>query len=124
MFYALIVGSRSFDNYELLKEKCDFLLQNKTDIIVVSGGAKGTDSLAERYAKEKGYPIRVFPVLPEHWEKYGKRAGFLRNQAMHQYISEADNRGCIVFWDGISKGAQQSFKLAEKYNNPIRVVKV
>ena len=43
---------------------------------IVSGGAKGVDSLAERYANEHNIKFSLFPVK---WEKYGKGAGFKRN---------------------------------------------
>ena len=52
-----IIGGRDFDNYELLKltllsaPELDFNT-NGTVYSVVSGGAKGTDSLAERFAEE------------------------------------------------------------------------
>ena len=52
MFYALIVGSRTFNDYSLLIEKCDYYLSNYTDIVIVSGGAKGADALAKRYAQD------------------------------------------------------------------------
>ena len=54
-FYVLVAGSRTFTDYELMKSKLDKLLINHNDVVVVSGGARGADTLAERYAKEKGY---------------------------------------------------------------------
>lgn len=52
-FYLLIAGSRDFNNYDLLKKKCDYLLsnQNEKEIHIVSGGARGADTLAARYAR-------------------------------------------------------------------------
>ena len=63
-FYLLVAGSRGFNNYPLLKEKLDYLLQNQSgkEIHIVSGGAKGADTLAEWYAKERGYQMHVFPA--------------------------------------------------------------
>lgn len=36
-----------FDNYELLKEKCDYFLQDekKEDVVIISGQASGADAL-------------------------------------------------------------------------------
>lgn len=49
-----VIGSRSFSDYELFCEKLEYLTQNLTDIIFVSGGAKsGADNLIKRYCKEK-----------------------------------------------------------------------
>lgn len=52
MLKVIIAGSRSFNNYKLLKEKMDFFLKNKIDknrpyfnIEIVSGTARGADTL-------------------------------------------------------------------------------
>ena len=44
-FYCLIVGSRSFSDYELFVAKCDLLLRNWGSVVIVSGGARGADAL-------------------------------------------------------------------------------
>lgn len=121
-FYLLIVGSRTFSNYIMLKESCDYLLSNhlNDNIIIVSGGARGADSLAEQYAKEKKYPLVIFKA---QWNVYGKTAGYRRNVEMHKYISQFPNRGVVAFWDGQSKGTAHNFKLAKIYDNPIRTVR-
>lgn len=77
-FRVIIAG---FGNYELLRDYCDYFLRNKFSdpnlkIIIVSGAE---DSLGERYAAERGLPIERFTA---NWEKYGKRAGYLRNIGM------------------------------------------
>lgn len=77
-FRVIIVG---FENYELLRDYCDYFLRNKLSdpnlkIIIVSGAE---DSLGDRYAAERGLPIERFTA---NWEKYGKRAGYLRNIKM------------------------------------------
>lgn len=120
-FFCLIVGSRTFSDYDLLEEKTDKLLQNKQgkDITIVSGGSQGADKLAEKYAKERGYRLIV---MPADWDGDGKSAGYKRNVRMHEFISTKTDRGVIAFWDGKSKGTQHSFELAKKYNNPIRVI--
>lgn len=119
MYRALIVGSRNFDDYELLEEIMDGRLADKSSVEIVSGGARGADSLAERYAKERGYKLTVFPA---DWDKYGKSAGYIRNEEMHRYIREFDERLCVAFWDGESKGTAHNFELSKKYNNPIDIV--
>lgn len=65
-FHCLIVGSRDYTDYASFKAKCDALLADKTDIEIVSGGASGTDALAERYAHEHGYSLQVSqPIGPD-----------------------------------------------------------
>lgn len=80
-FYCLIVGSRSFSDYELFIAKCDLLLRNWGSVVIVSGGARGADALAKRYAVDRGYCYMEFPA---DWDTYGRRAGYIRNRAMHE----------------------------------------
>lgn len=121
-FYCLIVGSRTFSDYDLLKTTVDKLLHYNVakgrKIHVVSGGAKGADTLAEKYAKEYGYELHIF--RPE-WQ-YGKGAGFARNRKMHEFIAQFPHRGCVAFWDGESKGTVHNFELSEEYNNNLKIV--
>lgn len=118
-FYCLVAGSRSFEHYGLLKQKLDKMLKNKSDIVIVSGGANGADTLAERYAKEKGYELKV---MKADWYRYGKKAGYIRNEQMHRYIAQYKDRGCVCFWDGESRGTRNNFDLCEKYNTPLRII--
>lgn len=118
--YCLVVGSRTFDDYDILKNEMDAYLADTKDVVIVSGGAKGADSLAERYAKEKGYSVEVFKA---DWKRYGRAAGPIRNEEMQKFISQFSDRVCIAFWDGKSKGTQSNFNLARRYKNPLKIVK-
>lgn len=118
-FFCLVVGSRTFNDYKLLCEKLDLLLVYHNNIVVVSGGAKGADTLAEKYATEHNYGCKVFPA---DWNKYGRPAGYIRNKQMHEYISKQEHRGVVAFWDGKSRGTAQNFSLARSFNNEIRTI--
>ena len=121
-FFCLVAGTRTFTDYSLLEQKLDYLLQNhRTDTVIVSGGCRGTDALAKRYATEKGYGYYEFPA---DWDHLGKKAGIVRNEAMHRFIAEFPNRAVVIFWDGISKGAGSNIALAEKYGNNIVTIKI
>lgn len=121
-FYCMIVGTRTFNDYGFLKRKADYYLQNhKADTVIVSGGARGTDSLARRYAEEKGYEYHEFPA---DWNTYGKSAGYRRNEEMHRFIAGHENRGVIAFWDGQSRGTEQNFDLARRYGNQIIICNI
>lgn len=98
-----VIGSRKFVDYEFLAEKLKFLTDTDT---IVSGGAKGADSLAARYATKNNVNLTVFPA---DWEKYGRSAGYKRNV---QIIDESDS--VIAFWDGSSKGTKHSIDIAKK----------
>jgi hypothetical protein len=104
-----VIGSRGFNNYELIKETLSSL-----DItLVVSGGAMGADTLGERYARENGIPTKIFK--PD-WTK-GRGAGFLRNTDI---INEADT--VVAFWDGKSRGTLDSIKKAEKQGKKVLII--
>ena len=115
----IVAGSRSFDDYKLLKEKCDYYLSDALakgyDIEIVSGTAKGADKLGEQYAKERGYHIAYFPA---DWKTYGKRGGYIRNQQMANF-SDA----LILFWDGSSRGSKHMLDIARNKGLAVRVVK-
>lgn len=120
MLYCLVAGSRNFYDYAFLKDTLDKLLANQKEVTIISGGAKGADSLAERYANEKGHDCIIFKA---DWKQYGRAAGIKRNEEIQQYIAQFGNRCCIAFWDGQSKGTKSNFKLAKKYNNELYIVK-
>jgi len=115
MFRVIVAGGRDFDDYDLLEAKMDYLLQNKTEsIVVVCGEARGADSLGKRYAKEHGYKIHSFPA---DWETNGKRAGFIRNVEM------AENADALVaFWDGQSKGTKHMIDTAKTHGLEVRII--
>lgn len=121
MFYCLVAGSRTITDYNYVKETLDYFLQNKSEITIISGGARGVDSLAERYARERNYGLKIFPA---DWDRYGKQAGYIRNDEMHKYISQFSDRGIVAFWDGKSKGTAHNFGLATKYDTPIKIVRM
>ena len=115
MFKVIVAGSRNFGNYRLLKKKLDFYLQNKEEIEIVSGGARGADKLGELYAKQNNYKVHKFLA---NWREFGKKAGYLRNEEMAKYAD-----ACVVFWDGSSKGSKHMIDLAKKYKLKLRVVR-
>ncbi len=107
-----IIGSRTFNNYALLKSYLDPHKHKIT--LIVSGGAKGADTLGEKWANQNNIPTLIFPA---DWDKYGKRAGYLRNEDI---IKNCDV--CVAFWDGVSKGTQHSLNLCKKYNTPFIII--
>ena len=109
-----VVGSRNFDNYPVLKAKLDILHKHKDITCIISGGANGADSLAERWARENRIELLIF--LPE-WDKYGKSAGYIRNVDI---IKASD--AVIAFWDGKSKGTQHDINLAKEHNKPLAII--
>jgi hypothetical protein len=80
----VIAGSRNFDDYKFLEEQCNKIIFEELnldaeEVIIISGTAKGADSLGEYYAKEYGMNCHRFPA---EWKIYGRRAGIIRNLLM------------------------------------------
>lgn len=128
IFYLLVAGSRGYSDYDEMCRVLDYVLQNQVAqgkrIVIVSGGARGADALAERYADERGYEKHI---MNAKWYKedgsFDKSAGYRRNKEMHLYIAmpSANKRGCICFWDMSSPGTKHNFQLAKDYGTPLKV---
>ena len=105
-----VIGSRTFADYDLLEKT----LSNINNIsAIVSGGAKGADSLAEKFAKLHSIPTIIFK--PD-WS-LGRHAGFLRNTTI---IENCDL--LIAFWDNKSKGTLDSINKAKKLKKGVTIV--
>ena len=102
----VIAGGRNFKNASLLATTMDALLRGIESVAIVSGGARGADSLGEWYAGNRNIPVTVFKA---NWDKYGKSAGYRRNEEMAR---NAD--ALVAFWDGKSKGTKHMIDLAKK----------
>ena len=111
---VIIAGGRDFNNYDLLKTKCDKIFTKSKNLEIVSGKAKGVDSLGELYAKENDFPIKEFYA---DWNMYGKSAGVIRNSEMGDYAD-----ALIAFWDGKSPGTKHMIDYMKKLNKPTRIV--
>ena len=105
MYKVIIAGTRDFADYTLLRSFADETLAGINDIEIVSGGARGADALGERYARERGRRLKVFPA---EWKKWGAAAGPIRNAEMAAYAD-----ALIAFWDGKSAGTRDMIRKAE-----------
>lgn len=110
-----IVGSRTFTNYNKLKQSITDNFDITTITQIISGGAIGADTLGERFAIENN--IETIILKPE-WDKYGKSAGYRRNKDI---IDKCDT--VIAFWNGKSPGTQHSINIATKLNKKTIVIK-
>lgn len=116
-----VVGSREFSDIKFAKYKIMQTLlfaipdvdENKEEPILISGGARGIDSLAEKVANQ--YKVKTKIFSPD-WNKYGKRAGAIRNQLI---VDRADK--IIAFWDGKSKGTKITIDMAIKAGKPVDI---
>lgn len=102
-----VIGSRNLRVADLAR----YLPENVTEI--VSGGAKGIDTCARKYAQEKGLALTEF--LPDY-KKYGSWAPLKRNLDIIEYADIV-----IAFWDGISKGTKYVIENCKKKGKKITV---
>lgn len=116
---VIIAGSRDFSDYDLLKRILAKRQQSLEDVTIISGTARGADRLGERFAMEHNLKL---VRMPADWDRYGKRAGYLRNVAMAEYASGATGV-LYAFWDGCSKGTQHMINVARKYGLEVHVIK-
>jgi hypothetical protein len=105
-----IIGSRSIEEINF-----DMYIKEKPDCIV-SGGAKGIDTLAWKWAVENG--IECIVHRP-NYNKDGRWAALRRNDII---INEADK--IMAFWDGKSTGTKYVIEKAKKLNKEIEIVMV
>ena len=126
----IISGCRDFTNYSRIKSELDAFMNylystgfKKSDILLISGGARGVDSLAERYAKENHYKMKCFQA---DWDKHGRAAGPIRNEEMAKYAQK--DGFCLsylyAFWDGESRGTKNMIETAKRYKIPVTVINI
>ncbi len=80
---------------------------------IVSGGARGIDTAARQYAKEKG--IKLTEFFPDY-ATFGKRAPLLRNLEIIDYCDMA-----LAFWDGQSRGTKFVIENCRKKEKPCKI---
>uniref|UniRef100_A0A6C0BN01 YspA cpYpsA-related SLOG domain-containing protein n=1 Tax=viral metagenome TaxID=1070528 RepID=A0A6C0BN01_9ZZZZ len=113
-----IVGSRDFQNEvqfnDWMREAlAEWSAETTPPILVVSGGARGADSLGEKWANARGIETLIFK--PD-WKTHGKRAGILRN---YDIISAATH--VIAFPSRHGRGTQHSIRVAREQQKPVLV---
>lgn len=122
MFKLAVVGSRSYHDYEELDYVIDQIIYRKridkpeTKLCIVSGGARGADTLAKQYANSREDVL--YMEFKADWMTHGKKAGIIRN-----YDIVRTSNAVVAFWNGKSKGTKHTIQLARQYHKPVRVVR-
>jgi hypothetical protein len=101
---TILAGSRGLTDPVLLESA---ISESGFDItLVVSGGARGVDSLGEEWARENGIPVERYK--PD-WKRFGKGAGVMRNSDL---MSKAE--ALVALWDGKSIGTRDVVRKAQE----------
>lgn len=122
----LITGSRSWprpaDVWAALELAIAEHAAAATDVVVVHGTARGADEIASLFVKAHGRQFAAEGVRlveerhPADWDRWGKKAGFIRNADMVQAGADL----CLAFIHNQSRGATMCADLAEKAGIPVR----
>ncbi|MCH1948151.1 SymE family type I addiction module toxin [Enterocloster sp. OA13] len=105
---VLVAGSRSITAFDLspyIPSDCG---------LIISGGAKGVDALAEQYALAHGIETMI---LKPDYERFGRGAPLKRNEIM---VQQADS--VLAIWDGKSRGTKYTIEYAKKQGKPVQVI--
>lgn len=84
---VLVCGGRDYDDHERINSTLDRMYGPLSDgdnyrtsqTTIITGGARGVDTLANNWAVRAGCNTQVFPAK---WEVHGKAAGPIRNRQM------------------------------------------
>ena len=99
---TIVAGSRSVTEQSVVD--ATILACCWTPTVIISGTARGVDTLGENWARANSVPVERFPA---DWDLYGKRAGYLRNEEMAR-----NAEALVAIWDGQSRGTLHMITIA------------
>lgn len=117
-----LVGSREWPLIDVIRQVVKSLDPHD---IVVSGGARGADTMAKNLAEKRGLKTDIY--IPD-WDKYhvpGKKnpAGFIRNK---EIVNNSDRVVAFVLVDENGEGTggtMNTVSLARKAGKPVTIHK-
>jgi len=110
---TIIAGSRDFKDYSLLEAEVAKLPFKITTVL--SGGARGADSLGEWWALQNKVSLERYPAK---WDVYGRGAGYIRNKEMAEKCE-----ALVAFWDGESRGTKHMINEALKLEREVVIIR-
>ena len=112
---VIIAGDRHFKKYRTLRDKCDKILANTSDVEVIClASSQRIDKLVTRYSEDNDLTRYDFPA---DWKTLGKAAFNIRNKEMVQFSD-----GLIAFWDGMDTDTGSLIDMAQLYGLRVRIV--
>lgn len=114
----LVSGGRDLTDYKLVRDNLDIICAERgwdtgpdyymPNVILIHGGAKGADLLADQWGVVNWLKIEVYK--PD-WGKYGKAAGMIRNREM---LEESKPDLVVAFPTKSSRGTWDMVRRAKK----------
>jgi hypothetical protein len=108
---VLVCGGRDYNDRDTLFAALDKLHRLRTVREVISGMARGADTLAIHWARANDLPVREFPA---DWDRHGRRAGYIRNQQM---LDDGQPDLVVAFPGG--KGTAMMIDISRKADVPV-----
>ena len=102
---TIIAGSRDCTQASVISDAVEACPWRVTE--VVSGTARGVDTLGENWADTCGIQVWRFPA---DWNQHGNRAGYIRNKEMAEF-----SKALIAIWDGESNGTKHMIDIARTH---------
>ena len=112
---VIVAGSRAIIDYDYVKQVITDSGWVPEVTEIVSGMARGVDTLGIRFAVENDIPVKEFPA---EWDVYGRAAGYKRNAQMAVYTDRL-----IAIHANASKGTYNMIKIMKEMNKPVFVNK-
>ena len=132
---VVVTGSRYWLSEIIIKERLSKLPRNS---VIIHGGQRGADKMAEKIAKEIGLQTVEFRA---DWNRHGKPAGPIRNAEMldthpdiviafHENLNKSkgtldcvrqatERKIPVELIDGTSRGTANTIGLAERAGKPV-----
>ncbi len=114
----LVSGSRDFPYPHLVRQTLHNLLTPEDSLM--HGCARGVDTWAGETAQSCGATVLRRPA---DWDRYGKRAGILRNHQMFEEARQFPNLLVLIFWDGHSRGTKHMIHLCTLAQLPHHIIR-
>jgi hypothetical protein len=112
----LVTGSRDWTDGDLIRQEMRRAVADfgpADQVVIVHGGARGADAIAESIARGVGLDVECHPAA---WDTRGRAAGIIRNSEMVNAGADV----CLAFIRNQSRGATHCADAAEKAGIPTR----
>ena len=109
----LVTGSRDWRDWATVAKALKDASSELRTVVVSGACPTGADMIAERYAEDRGWTIERHPA---DWDKYGKKAGPIRNSQMVALGADV----CLAFIRNESKGATHTSRIAGQAGIPVK----
>ena len=120
---VMVTGSRSWTDVERIRAVLRVIDwscvrdREQRFVRLIHGAANGADAIAAREAKRLGWDVVQYPVQPEDWRRFGRRAGPMRNRTMLRSTPTF----VVAFWDGESHGTADAIEVARQMGIRVEV---